>query len=51
MFDPVICDHRLLVIYMATRTLDYVNRAYLGINGFEYKQAGILRYFYKQGNT
>jgi pimeloyl-ACP methyl ester carboxylesterase len=50
-FDPVVCDHRLLVIYLAAQSLDYMNRIYMRINGFEHKQAGILRYFYKSGNT
>ena len=47
MIDPVVCDHRLLIIYLVTETMDYVNRAYLRLNGFEYKQSGIIRYFYK----
>jgi hypothetical protein len=28
-FDPVECDHRLLIVYFGVIILDYINRLYL----------------------
>ena len=36
-YDPITCDHRLLLIYLGVMTLDYINRLYLAYQGFHYK--------------
>jgi hypothetical protein len=50
MFDPVICDHRLLMVYLGVIVLDFFNRLFLYMKGFSYRQVGIVRYFHKRGN-
>ena len=37
LFDPVICDHRLLIIYIGVEFLDFLVYLYLSLYKFEYK--------------